>query len=383
MKNLKQQKSTNSRNSSIELLKVFGIILIVISHVIQSLYAQNSNITVNEYILNISMASTNIQHLVLALLRYCGALGNTVFFCCSAWFLLNDDNINKKKILQMILDVWIISTVILTTVFIIRGGNISLKMVIKQILPITFENNWYITCYLLFYPLHPFLNRIIKSMKKHSLLKTTLVLLFLYVGMNFVRPGSYFSTHLTLWVTLYFAIAYVKFYLVGFANNIKSNILTLVIGFIGNTGIVLLTNFLGLRFELFSNWLLKWNTNCNPFIILMAFSMVNIANNIHFKNRFVNYISSLSLLIYIIHENELLRTFYRPLIWNYIFQRFGYDYILLWTFVLVVIVLSFGIIASVVYKSTIQKVVTIVCNAIYPILRKIYHKAEKTILRLK
>lgn len=383
MKNLKQQKSTNSRNSSIELLKVFGIILIVISHVIQSLYSQNSNITANEYILNISMASTNIQHLVLALLRYCGSLGNTVFFCCSAWFLLNDDNVNKKKILQMILDVWIISTVILTTVFIIRGGNISLKMVIKQILPITFENNWYITCYLLFYPLHPFLNRIIKNMKKHSLLKTTLVLLFLYVGMNFVRPGSYFSTHLTLWVTLYFTIAYIKFYLVGFSNNIKINILTLVIGFIGNTGIVLLTNFLGLRFELFSNWLLRWNTNCNPFIILMAFSMVNIANNIHFKNRFVNYISSLSLLIYIIHENELLRTFYRPLIWNYIFQRFGYDYILLWTFVLVVIVLSFGIIASIVYKSTIQKVVTIVCNAIYPILRKIYHKAEKAILRLK
>ena len=383
MKILKQQELTNSRNSSIELLKVFGIILIVISHVIQSLHTQNSNITANEYILNISMASTNIQHLVLTLLRYCGALGNTVFFCCSAWFLLNDDNVNKKKILQMILDVWIISTVILTTVFIIRGGNISLKMVIKQILPITFENNWYITCYLLFYPLHPFLNRIIKNMEKHSLLKTTLVLLFLYVGMNFVRSGSYFSTHLTLWVTLYFTIAYLKFYLVGFSNNIKINILTLVIGFIGNTGIVLLTNFLGLRFELFSNWLLRWNTNCNPFIILMAFSMVNIANNIHFKNRFVNYISSMSLLIYIIHENQLLRTFYRPLIWNYIFQRFGYDYILLWTFVLVVIVLSFGIIASIVYKSTIQKVVTIVCNAIYPILQKIYQKAEKTILKLK
>ena len=84
---------------------------------------------------------------------------------------------------------------------------------LKQLLPVTFDTNWYVTCYLVFYPVHPFLNWLIKKMDQRTLLKTTLVLLLLYVFANFMLANRFHFSSLILWVTLYFAIAYMKFYL--------------------------------------------------------------------------------------------------------------------------------------------------------------------------
>ena len=79
MQKLKQNQLINRRNSSIELLKVVGIILIVISHVVQTLHSNNDYVLANDYILDISMATRNIQQLILTILRYSGALGNSIF----------------------------------------------------------------------------------------------------------------------------------------------------------------------------------------------------------------------------------------------------------------------------------------------------------------
>ena len=382
MKKNKPDHLTKQRNSSIELLKIVGIFLIVISHVVQTLYASNDYVTMNGYILDISMATTNIQQLILAIFRYSGVLGNSIFFLCSAWFLLETDKVDKKKILHMLMDVWIISITIFISVYFIGGEKVPLKLAVQQFLPTTFENNWYITCYLLFYPLHTFLNILIKKMEQQTLLKTTIVMLGLYVGVNFVLPGKFFSSNLVLWITLYFAIAYMKYYLVDLSDKFRFNILMFGIGCVGHIGIVCLTNFIGLYGGMFSHSLLRWNSNCNPFLLLTAVSLLNIARNVRFESKIVNYISGLSLLIYIIHENQLLRTFYRPRMWEYVYQQFGYDYVLLWTFVLVVIVFFFGLLSSIIYKYTIGKIVTIVCNRLYPIVQKIYGKTEKTILKL-
>ena len=142
MQKLEQYHLMNRRNSGIELLKVFGMVLIVLSHVIQTLHNPKEYIPVTDYIVDLSRATTDIQQLVLVLFRHCGVLGNSIFFICSAWFLLDSDSINKKKILQMIMDVWFISVCVLIAVYIIRNGNLDRKIIVKQILPVTFGNNW-------------------------------------------------------------------------------------------------------------------------------------------------------------------------------------------------------------------------------------------------
>ena len=83
------------RDSGIELLKIIAIIMIVIQHVIQTLGAENLSISYQDYVLDITHATTNIQHFVLICMRSLGCLGNSIFFVCSAWFLL--ESIYCKK----------------------------------------------------------------------------------------------------------------------------------------------------------------------------------------------------------------------------------------------------------------------------------------------
>lgn len=380
---LADEKNDKKRNSSIELLKVIGIILIVISHVIQTLHTKNTLVGIQDYVINLSTATNNIQYLILAMLRSSGAFGNTIFFVCSAWFLLDSNKVNKKKILQILMDIFVISILLLVIVYLLRDGNIGLKMIIKQIFPTIFENNWYMTCYLLFYPIHPILNIIINKLDKKILLRNCIIMSILYIGINYLHPGHFFVSPLILWTTIYFVIGYMKKYLPKTSNNLKINLIAFTIGFIGNYGIIFLTNFMGLHIELFSEKILRWGINCSPFIILMSISLLNIARNIHIENRIVNYISKLSLLIYIIHENILLRTYYRPLMWQWVYKNIGYDYILFWMIVIVGIVFVFGLVASIIYKNTLQKCVTKIIDYIYPKLCNIFNKIENVFLKLK
>lgn len=142
--------SSRGRNSSIELLKIIGIILVVISHVTQTLGSKgNVFVPFNDYVLNLSGATDNLQYLLLAMLRYSGEIGNTIFFVCSAWFFLESDNVDKKKILVLVADMWVISIIILLAVTAAEQGIVSRKLVLMAIFPITFENNWYLNCYII------------------------------------------------------------------------------------------------------------------------------------------------------------------------------------------------------------------------------------------
>lgn len=137
--------SEKTRNSSIELLKIIAIVLIIISHAVP--YGNFSNY--DAYI-DLNHASADGNVVILAILRNLGSVGNCIFIICSSWFLLNSNKVNKKKILKLIIDSFIISITILLLIFIFSDYNVSLTEIIKSFFPITFNVNWFLTCYLLF-----------------------------------------------------------------------------------------------------------------------------------------------------------------------------------------------------------------------------------------
>jgi len=372
----RQQKSL--RDSGIELIKIFAVILIIISHVIQTL---SKGEYISGYGVNLRYATTDLQTFVLIVLRYSGVLGNNIFFICSAWFLLESRNVNQKKLLTIILETWSISVIMLAITCLFKNTKgIDFKLAIKSFFPFTFGTNWYVVCYVLFYALHILLNHCIESLNQKELLKTTTVLGILYCGYNYII-SSFYSSYLILWTTIYFIIAYMKKYLLKFCNNIKINILLLFMGIIGNIFIILITNVFGLRIIFFKEQLLHWNNNCSPFLLLAAFSLFNIGRNIHFQNRYVNYVSGLSLLIYIIHENLLVRTYLRPYLWECIYNTFGYDYILFWVFVLVTVIFIVSLVLSILYKNTIQQFIIHIVPKLYEMICKIYKKYEQFVIK--
>lgn len=371
-----------TRDSGIELLKIFAIFVIVINHTVQSLTNEAYNIPNNGFVIDISRATTNIQCILLLIFRHFGVLGNSVFFICSAWFLLKSKNWNKKKWLFMVIEIWVVSIVIFIITYIILHGNISIGIIISSLFPTTFGNNWYMTCYLLFYPIHPILNSIVNMMNQRQLFRSTLVMVFLYVFMNFINCSWFFSSAIILWITIYFAIAYMQKYLMSFVDNIRENIILFIIGVIGFIGIILITDICGLYSQVLSDKVMRWVNNCNPFLLAMSIAMFNIARNIHFKNRFINYISKLSLLIYIIHENIILRTYFRPAMWNYVYKRFGYSDVIQWVFIISFIIFIFGILCSILYVLTLQRFVNKVSGKLYEVVRIKYLLFEKFCLMI-
>lgn len=371
-----------TRDSGIELLKIFAIFVIVINHTVQSLTNEAYNIPNNGFVIDISRATTNIQCILLQIFRHFGVLGNSVFFIGSAWFLLKSKNWNKKKWLFMVIEIWVVSIVIFIITYIILHGNISIGIIISSLFPTTFGNNWYMTCYLLFYPIHPILNSIVNMMNQRQLFRSTLVMVFLYVFMNFINCSWFFSSAIILWITIYFAIAYMQKYLMSFVDNIRENIILFIIGVIGFIGIILITDICGLYSQVLSDKVMRWVNNCNPFLLAMSIAMFNIARNIHFKNRFINYISKLSLLIYIIHENIILRTYFRPAMWNYVYKRFGYSDVIQWVFIISFIIFIFGILCSILYVLTLQRFVNKVSGKLYEVVRIKYLLFEKFCLMI-
>ncbi len=133
---------SKERNSRIEVLKIVAIILIVLSHVVQTLGSNgNAFVPFAGYGIDLNAATPDLRYLIIAMLRYSGSLGNTIFFICSAWFLLDSRAANKKKIYTMIADIWVVSFVILIIVFTLRKGNLNGSLILKNLLPNTFGNN--------------------------------------------------------------------------------------------------------------------------------------------------------------------------------------------------------------------------------------------------
>ena len=76
--------------------------MIVISHVAQTFGTGHSGLllechvsVLNDYFANFKFATSNMQYFIVALFRHFGALGNDIFFICSAWFLV--DSHGKKS----------------------------------------------------------------------------------------------------------------------------------------------------------------------------------------------------------------------------------------------------------------------------------------------
>lgn len=357
----------DKRNSSIELLKILTLFILCFSHCLMSTG------------IIFDLSTNNIIILLGALMRCFGQIGNIIFITCSSYFLLEQSNVKKPKIVMFIIDSFIISILFLI-IFSLVGININTKDFIKSFFPITFQNNWFISCYIMLYIIHPFLNQIIKNTNKNGLLNINIFFIILYSIIQFILPSKFYFNNLIGFIEIYFITAYVKLYLPNFKSNTKINILLLLTSILANTVLVILTNYLGLHISLLNDKVLMWNNNiANPFYIVLAISLFNIFSNKKMNNRVINYLSSCSLLFYMIHENILFRNYVRPLL----FINTSLDFILLRCLIVSIIIFVLSMAIACFYKFTIQRIVNKISTLLYVKLSSIYLKLEQKILSIK
>ncbi len=371
------------RESGIELYKVIAIFLIVLSHVIQTLTEPNYVLGIGEgTFINIATATTNLNVLLLAVFRICGALGNNMFFICSAWFLVNSKKMSLKKVVHMILDVWIINMIVLIALRSI-GVQLQISDTVKTFFPTTFANNWYITCYLLFYMIHPFLNRMLDQMSinEHLAFATILfVIYFIIPVLPLEEINLFFANEFVIFLATYVIVSFIEIYKNEWTENLKFNECILFVSIISYVVLILCVDFLGLRTNYFLNRLVRWNMNNSLFMFLIAFSSFNIMKKKKFINRSINYLSSLSLLVYIFHENLAFRRYLRPVIEFSILNRFGIEHAFICAVCMAVSLAILSFIISAIYKIFFIKTVSKLSSIISKNLLTLWKKYERLVI---
>ena len=184
-----------------------------------------------------------------------------------------------------------------------------------------------------------------------------------------------------MWITLYFFIAYIKIYMLELCNNIKVNSIVLIIGISIIVFLIVFTYIAGRNNKFFANKMLFWNKNCNPDFCVIAVTSFNIFRKIKIKSSFINNISKYSLLIYIIHENILLRNYIRPYILHLIYNILGYKYIIVWVVLLSIVIFAFSLLIGIIYRVLFGKIIEKLAGKMIVLIDKIYKKYEKPCIK--
>lgn len=365
-----------SRNSSIELLKIFAMFLIVVFHVNMSL--NGSLILPSAFGFDNSLHPSSFARQIFT---FFGPFGNMIFWVCSCWFLVSNDRMSCRKVFFIIADIWLISMLILIPSVMYLGAGTIGKNILYCCFPTFFANNWYMTCYLLVFAIHPLLNLIIKNFNQRSYLRFTLAITLMYSVTALLYPGKFFTNSLVIFIVVYFIVGYLKFYCRAFNNNLKLNFSLLLISIFAICAYLLFFDVLRVYYGIDNGISRIWASNENTFVVLIAISSLNIAKHFTFHSRTINYISSLTLLIYIIHENLIVREFYRVPIWKWMAQRFGTDYILVEHLCYSTILFFVAMILAAIYKSTIKQWISGIVGKVYGWLARVYMRCENRLLR--
>lgn len=363
-----------TRNSGIELLRIVAILMIVASHSLP-FYGNPSSFT---YV-NLNQPTANFTNFVMIFIKHFGQMGNCIFMVISAYFLIDDNAVKTKKIATLVMDSFVFSVAIL---FLALAFNIRMsgKEFVEQLFPITYQGCWFVGCYLFLYLVHPVLNHIVYESSQKQLLRIALVMFLLYSVLSTIIGGQgYYYSFLVAYIMIYIVTAYTKLYLRTASANLKINCVAVIIGVLGILSLLIVTNIIGLSVDSISNNMLKWNIFSNPFMILFAIGMFNIFLRVQFKSSIINSMAKLTLYVYMIHENPIVRDNFKP----FFFQKSPFETSLTSVSILILLTLVICFPVSWIYKKYVQKILWRIWLKVLKTPRNLYTKMETKLLEIK
>ncbi len=338
------------RNSSFELMRIIGIILILLSHITP--YYDSS---LTSYI-NLGLSYSFGYIWILQFFRILGQVGNCLFLLPMGYFMI-ESKIKPKKVFLLVGETLFYSWIMLIIFLIFDRDVLTINEIIQQIFPITFQTNWFVTCYLLVYLISPLLNAALKHTKKETL---GLLLCFFFIIYSIICILSsttslslYYYNHFTGTIFVYLIGGYIRLYNPKFINSKKACVITLCASLAIILIFIVAVNLVGLRVPIISNRVLAFNYFVSFPVLLSGLSIFGLFKSTNLKtNKFINRIASCSLGVYLITNNYFIRQYGNPLLFQLIYDSLGYG----WSLIPIIL----GIV-----------VVYFICAVIIDLLRKI------------
>lgn len=298
----------NDRNSNYELMRIISMFLIVLGHVI--LFTG---------LLDTTNQSVNI---IYNLLEFILIVHVNSYVLVSGYFQ-SKTTFKQKKLWQIINASWFYRITIMIIFSLLGLISINKVQILKDILPVTIDNYWFIKTYLLLYCLSPFINKLINSLDKNTYQKLLAVGFIIFSIIPCITANEFFeNTGYTLYnfIYLYLVGAYLRDYPLEESYLFKKmskrlyKIVILVLIF----GCALLNNTIYYFSKQIqgTNELLNLLSNniqmtrlfySNPIIIIQSIAYFAFFKTLNIKSKFINNISKLMLGVYFIHENNYVR----------------------------------------------------------------------------
>lgn len=267
-------------------------------------------IVAHHYVVNSGLLETMEQDLLSGrtiyfyLLGMWGKTGINCFVLITGYFMCRS-HITVRKFLKLLLEVMFYNIVI-WTIFTGTGyESFSLKLMVKELFPITSVASGFTSCFLIFYLFIPFLNVLICHIDKKMHLRLVALCLFTYTLLGTI-PKIYVAFNYVTWFSvLFFVSSYIRLY--GLFPKIKNSqwgMLTIVFAVLASLsviGMLLVHEYLGIELRPF--WFVSDSNAFFAFVVALCSFM-------YFKDlpmkhsRVINTISASTFGVLCIHANS-------------------------------------------------------------------------------
>lgn len=359
------------RNSSIELLRIICMIFIIAHH-----YVVHGGFDT----FTIETLSSNA--IILQMLSIWGKMACNIFILITGYFLVKS-KVNVKKNIILILEMLFYSLGIVLIFKLFGLGSVGLKDILKSFLCM-FYGNWFLIDYLILCCFIPFLNKIINNFNKKELFRLCVVLLVICsIIPTFAINSKFDFTGIDIMIIMYFIGAYIRLYVDNKSRRIYS---ILMISFA--TLLILSVLFFDISGMLFNkNTLIKnatYFSKVNSILVIACaiFTFLHFSMNNNFYSKAINMLSSSTLGIYLLHDNDLIR----KLLWENIFpnvQFLNSNYFILHVIVKIfsifIICLIIDKIRMFIFDKTVNKIIDKYFDKLYDKIKSVIKVFEEKV----
>ena len=251
-----------------------------------------------------AQTSLHFQDYFLLIFGWGGKTGINCFVLITGYFMCTS-NITKKKFYRLLGEIYFYKIVIWCIFLLVGYDTFSIKNLFKEILPFSTVADNFTGCFLLFYLLIPFLNKLIQNLteREHRWL------IIWCVGVYVVLPSFVMMTvkfnYITWFCVIYFVAAYIRLYQHTWCNSKKITtilaIASVSLSWLSIIAIVIIKRRFGI--DLGTGYFFV--SDCNKVLAFMTgISLFLFLKNLKLKyNKTVNKIAASTFGVLLIHTN--------------------------------------------------------------------------------
>ena len=242
-----------------------------------------------------------------------GKIGVNIFIVISSYFLC-DTTVELDSAYRKIKDIYCIVWFYSISIYFISVLGLKNTFAVTDLIhfcfPIIFSTNWYATAYIIFLLLIPFLNILINYLPR-SMHKILCIIMMFWLSIVPTLLGEIYITasnhasNIVWFASCYLLVSYIKKYKIEIKR--KFCILMTISCYLFFAVSILLIDYFNIRlcFGTVQNSIYFMQINSVP-VVICSYALFGMLCGINLKSRIINYISSLTFGVYLIHDNIII-----------------------------------------------------------------------------